>query len=409
MNAADNRLIDPDEALRLVLHAAQRRRPRPMPPVEACGLQLAESIRADRDYPPFDRAVMDGVAVRTCDAGTTVTVAGEVAAGDYVTTEVVPGSCLEIMTGAACPVGAEAIVPKEEIHRDVDRTTLPHEIEPGQYIAPKGCECRQGTTVLQTGRTVTPLAVAVMASFGVESVEVIPRPSMGVITTGGELIPPGREPAPAQIRDSNGPMLVAMARDMGVDRPPHLHAEDCIEAIVSALKEVADRDVIVLTGGVSVGTYDLVPAALEAYGAEQVFHKVTQKPGKPLLVAKKGQQLLFGLPGNPLAVHLCFYRYVAAAIRAMEGKPPTREPIAGRLAEPIEPKTSRTFFVPAHADRAEGDAPRWRIHPLPGVSSADVFTSSQANCYARVPPGTAAIPAGEILELTWIGSAPWPN
>ena len=402
------RMMEPNEALRLVLESATPLPPQCVPLEEACGLQLAGEIRADRDYPPLPRAMMDGYAVRAADAGKMVVVVGEVTAGQIVETEVTERHCLEIMTGAACPAGTEAVVQKEHVHRDGHRVTLPKAIRVGQHIAPQGSECRTGQLVLGPGETITPLATAVMASFGMEAVPVTPRPSLAVITTGGELVPPHTDPAPQQIRDSNGPMLLAMARSMGLNRLPHLHAEDRLEAILHVLEQVATVNVIVLTGGVSVGTYDLVPLALERYGTELVFHKVRQKPGKPLLLARKDSQLVFGLPGNPLASHLCFHRYVAAAIRGMQHKPPVPAPVSGTLTDPVHPRRGRTFFVPACAQPAAG-ARQWLIRPLPAVSSADVFASCRANSYVQVPPGGAKIPAGEMLAFQWIGGAPWPN
>jgi molybdopterin molybdotransferase len=401
-------MITPDEALHLVVEAVCPLGARDVPLLEACGLQLAQSVEADRDYPPFDRAMMDGYAVRTADAGRRVLVTGEIPAGEYVRREVVEGSCQEIMTGAPCPPGTEAVVPKEDVRRSGDEAALPRHISHGQHIAPQGSECPAGQAVLRPGETVTPMAVAVMASFGIRSIRVTPRPSLGVITTGGELTQSGHDPAPGQIRDSNGPMLVAMAVDMALDEPPHLHAEDTTEAILDSLRKVGSRNIVLLTGGVSVGSYDLVPEAVAALGAEVVFHKVTQKPGKPLMVAKRDEQILFGLPGNPLAVHFCFNRYVAAAIRKMEGKPPAADAIRGRLAGPVEPKDSRTYFVTARAERTD-DADTWQVHPMPGVTSADMFASAGANCYVEVPCGGRQLRPGETVTFTWIGNAPWPN
>ena len=403
------RMIDPDAALRLVLKSVTRHPPQRLPLHEICGLQLAEEIRADRDYPPFPRAMMDGYAVRVADAAATIEVVGEVAAGCIVKTPVREGCCLEIMTGAPCPPGTEAVVQKEHVRRSGSQVTLPKEIKPGCHIAPRGSECRGGVVVLRPGDTITPLATAVIASTGLETVLVTRRPSLAVITTGTELVSPGSEPAPGQIRDSNGPMLVAMVRDLRIEKPLHLHVSDSEDEILQALNKVAKYDIVLLTGGVSVGNHDLVPRVLQDFGAEAVFYKVRQKPGKPLLMAKKGSQLLFGLPGNPLACHLCFHRYVAAAIRLMEGKAPVLTPVSATLMAAVQPKKGKTYFLAARADRADEASNSWRLHPLHGVSSADVFTSSKANCYAEVPPGCSEIPAGEVLLFTWIGAAPWPN
>jgi molybdopterin molybdotransferase len=286
---------------------------------------------------------------------------------------------------------------------------LPDRITPGEHVTPQGSECQTGELVLKPGDTITPLAVAVIASLGRTNVLLRRRPSLAVITTGSELVPPGGQPGPGQIRDSNGPMLVSMARDMGIEDPAHLHVADSREEILHALAEVAEHDVVLLTGGVSMGNYDFVPETLDAYGAKLVFHKVAQKPGKPLLLAKKGPQLLFGLPGNPLACHLCFHRYVSAAIRVSEGKPPVAPSFSGQLEEPVRPRKVRTYFVPGWAERPAGAGEVWPVHPLPGVSSADVFTPCRANCYLEVPPGEEPVAAGQFLRLTWIGSAPWSN
>lgn len=372
-------------------------------------MRLAEPIVADRDYPPFPRAMMDGYAVAVADAGRSVDVLGEVAAGQEPPGSVAPGHCYEIMTGAPCPPGTESVVQMEQVRRNGKNVTLPAKIEPGQHIAPRGSECPADKTVLQPGETISPLAVAVMASCGKDSVRVFPRPQVAVITTGTELVQPGQTPTPVQIRDSNGPMLVVMARDMGLDLPEHRHADDRLESLLDALNRSADADIILLTGGVSVGNYDLVPKALDEFGAQTVFRKVTQKPGKPLLLAHDGEQLFFGLPGNPLASHFCFHRYVAAAIRRMEGKPSDLKALQGELAEPVNRKRGRTYFVAARAEHADDAAGGWRVYPLPGVSSADVFASCPANCYIQIPPGEDAVGAADAVSFTWIGNAPWPN
>jgi len=402
-------LICPDEAIHLVLGEKLVRQTRAVPLTEACGMQLAEPITADRDFPAFPRAMMDGYAVRVSDAGRTINVIGEVAAGSEAPGSVETESCYEIMTGAPCPPGTEAVVQNEHVRRDGKRVTLPGRIDAGQHIAPQGSECRRGEVVLQPGRTISPLGVAVIASCGRESVRVIPRPRLAVITTGTELVSTGESPGLAQIRDSNGPMLVAMARDMGLQTPSHRHADDRIDSLLDALRQNAEADIVLLTGGVSAGNYDLVPKAIEDYGATTIFHKVNQKPGKPLLMARKDEQLIFGLPGNPLASHFCFHRYVAAAVRQIEGKATDQQPLRGALIESVRRKPTRTHFVPARAARDNKEVGRWTVRPVPGVSSADIFASCHANCYVEVPSGGGLIDIGEVLSFTWIGNAPWPN
>jgi len=406
VDAAPAHMIAPDEALLLV---GERTSPRPIQRVRleaACGLQLAQDVRTEHDFPSFARAMMDGYAVRVSDAGQTVRVVGEVPAGASSAEVVSEGVCLEIMTGAVCPEGTEAVVPKEVAHREGDLVTLPKNLELGRHIAPPGSECRAGSVVLKRGDTMTPLAVAVVASLGRQEVEVFPRPTAAVITTGAELVSVDSELAPGQIYDSNGPMLVALLDEFRIEDRTYRHVVDQREAILEALEEAAEKDIILLSGGVSAGNYDLVPDCLAEYGATVVFHKVRQKPGKPLLFATKGEQLLFGLPGNPLACHQCFHRYAAAAIRGIQGK--TAEPLqsVGVLAGEVVPKSGRTHFVPALAAQEES---HWVLSPLPSVSSADIFSTSQANCYIEVPPGKQPFVAGKSLRFTWIGGAPWAN
>ena len=184
-------MIDPDEALQRVQQAAVPGDPCAMPPGDAAGLRLAQDVNADRDYPAFDRAMMDGYAVRLADAGDTVEVTGEIAAGTAPQGSFGPGRSVEIMTGAPCPAAAEAVVPRENTTRSGDRVTLPRRLLPGQHIAVAGSECAAGATVVRHGDVVTPLAVAVMASFGVRQVRVYPPPSVGIVTTGAELVGPG--------------------------------------------------------------------------------------------------------------------------------------------------------------------------------------------------------------------------
>ena len=398
-------MIDPDEALQLVLENAKPGQASRVPLDEACGLRLAEAVRADRDYPPFVRAMMDGYAVRSEDAGRAVIIAAQVAAGHEAAVRVAAGRCAEIMTGAPCPPGTEAVTAKERARRDGARVVLPEAIAAGDGIAAQGSECRAGSVVASPGERITPLVVAVLATVGVRTVCVLPRPSLAVITTGPELVPPDRQPSTAQIRDSNGPMLVAMARGMGLPGPLHLHADDTVGAIVQALQRASDRAIVVLTGGVSEGAYDLVPKALETFGAEIIFHKVRQKPGKPLLFARKASQLFFGLPGNPLAAHLGFHRYVAAAVRRMTGEAPAPEPSLGRLAAPVQADGQRTRFVLSRARRDPPDSTGWQVHPLNSATSADLFSPSGANCYLWVPPGERGLEAGAVVPFVWIGDA----
>ncbi len=392
-------MITPEQAERMVLGAARPRPPQKLPAEEAAGLILAEPVWVDCDCPPFARAMMDGYAVRLASAGKTIPVIGEIAAGQSSDVPVSDDACVAIATGAPCPPQAEAVVHKEHARYENGKVTLPTQCVPGSHIAAPGSECRAGQVVAERGRRVTGLMVAAMAAVGCREVQVVPRPQAAVITTGAELVSAGREPQGAQIRDSNGPMLAAMLAAMGVPCPVRAHASDQAEAILHALDDAHDCDLVLLSGGVSAGTYDLVPEAVERYGAEVVFHKVRQKPGKPLLLARKGDQLLFGLPGNPLAAHLCLERYVRLAILRMQGRtdPPARS--WGRLAARVWPKAGRTYFVTALCGPPGDTSAPWRLSPLIGASSADVFNTCDANGYIVVPTGREEHAPGKLLEF----------
>jgi molybdopterin molybdotransferase len=389
-------MLTPEAALSLVTESVRPLSPRRFPRHEALGLMSAEPIRADRNYPPFPRAMMDGYAVRVADAGRTIPVVGEIAAGRQIEAVTGEGTCIEIMTGGCCPPGTEAVVQKEHVRREESNVALPAEISPGQHIAPPASECCEGEEVLPSGTIISPLAVAAMATFGIEIVTAIPRPSIAIITTGSELAAVGVKPSPVQIRDSNGPMLAALAAERGIDISFSMTVPDRLEDVLTAVATSTDKDLVLIAGGVSVGTYDFVPRALKEYGAEIVFHRVAQKPGKPLLMARKDNQILFGLPGNPLGCHLGFHRYVAAAIYLMGGKPlsPT---YTGRVIQLIRPKSGRTHFIPAQAFWQDGD---WSLQPLPGVSSADVFHASKANSYLHIPPSCEDIAEGGVVEFS---------
>ncbi len=216
------------------------------------------------------------------------------------------------------------------------------------------------------GDVLTPLGVAVLASFGRESVRMTPRPSVAVITTGAELVPLGRPVAPHQIRDSNGPMLQAAIIQAGLATPLRLHADDRPEAIREALERSADRDLILLTGGVSAGCYDLVPQVLRDFGSQILFHKVRQRPGKPVLLVRKGSLLLFGLPRNSLACYVGFLRHTAVALRSLVGGSPEPASSRGRLTAPIRYRGRRTCFCPAFATKSAA-SPEWSSAPLAGV------------------------------------------
>ena len=392
-------LLDPDRALALVLEAAPGPRPERRPAADALGRILLEPVVAVVAQPPFDKAMMDGFAVRCADSGRRVDCLGEVAAGSVPGVQVSPGHVVEIMTGAPCPTGTEAVVKVEETKRENGRVKLPDVINEHQHIQIEASVCRPGDEVLPSGGVVSSVGLATAVAVGVAEVVVADAPSMTVITTGSELRAPNGPLGPAQIYNSNGPMLQAMAIRSGVEDVLTIDAEDTRKSLSVAIESADQAEIVVLTGGVSMGRYDLVPQTLVDLGWEQIFHKVRQKPGKPLLVAKKGERLAFGLPGTPLGSHFGFHRYVAAAIRKRLGLCGERPRHSGSLAEALWLKNGRTLFRLARAVR---DGEGWLILPLEWNGSSDLVGPATANCYVRLEPGEHDLDTGAELMFEFV-------
>jgi len=396
------RMIDPDRALELVFEHAPKPRGENCPVSEALGRVLAEEILSDGDHPPFDRAMMDGFAVRVADAGGRAEVAEIVAAGRLPSQPVTEGLCAEIMTGAPCPEGTEAVVPVEATHREGKVVTLPAHLRAGDHVQPRGTMAQAGDRVLGPGDEVTPLAVASLSAFGRATVEVYRRLRVAIITTGDELLATTETPSGATIRDTNGPMLAAMAREGDAANVAVTHASDTEASLTAAFETTIDADIVVLSGGVSAGRYDLVPQVAATSGFEPVFHKVTQKPGKPLLFATDGgTRLLFGLPGNPRSSHFCFTRYVAPMMRAAIGRPVRAPARRGRFGHAHHVTNRRTLFMPVRVDD-DGDG-GFVITPLKDRGSADLFTTARANGYVRLEAGEHHIEADEAATFEWMG------
>ncbi|MBI4863927.1 MAG: molybdopterin molybdotransferase MoeA [Candidatus Riflebacteria bacterium] len=319
------------------------------------------------------------------------------------------GRPLEIMTGAPCPAGTQAVIEKERVRCEGAVAALPSDFAPFDNIAALGSECRTGRVVLRAGDLLTPLGVAAAASFGMRNVLVLPAPRVAVITTGGELADPDEALIPGRIRNTNGPMVAALLMEMGLDPPLVVRSGDNLDELARAIVGVDRADLIVLTGGVSVGKYDLVPDVMKSLGAEVVFSKVRQKPGKPLLFALREEQLLFGLSGNPLACHLGFSRYVAAAVRRLAGDVAVEDPEWGTITEAIRPSSGRTHFVLAVSTQGGSPDRPWMLSILPTVGAADIFGPCRANCYVEVPPGSQPIAVGDRLGFRWLGKPVRPR
>jgi molybdopterin molybdotransferase len=366
---------------------------------------LALDVFADTDLPPFDRAQMDGYAVRSADLRETparLRVVGEAAAGSGWRGTLQTGEAVRIMTGAPLPAGADSVQQVEltresEGGRTVEVDRAP---EPGQFYVPRGSEIREGERVLEAGEEIGAARAAVLASFGYAQVPVLRRPRVAVLATGTELVPVGQRPGEDQIRDSNSYSLAAYARLAGaaVERLPF--AGDDPELLRDEIERAAARsDVLVLSGGVSMGRYDFTKAALHALGAELFFERVALRPGKPTVFARlPGGALVFGLPGNPVSVSVTFNLFARTALRRMQGArdaAPAEE--CAVLSRPAKGAHERASYLPAALSTDAGG--RLLAEPLKWGGSSDFVAFARATALVIVPADVKVIEAGSVVKV----------
>ena len=362
----------------------------PVPLAEAVGRVLAEGILADIDMPPFDRSQMDGFAVRaedTAGAPVELAVAGESAAGSGWFDELLPGTAVRIMTGAPVPPGADA-VQKVELTAESDGVVrIIERVEMGRNIVACGAEVAAGTPIFEKGERITDAMIAPLAAFGKANVLAGRRPRVSVLSTGSEIVPVDELPGRDQIRNSNGPALRALTLKFGGVPTVHPAVGDGMDELISAIANAArDSDILVITGGVSVGKYDLTKDALGRLGGEIFFEKVRLKPGKPAVFAKLGGCLVFGLPGNPVSAAVTFYLFVRPAILAMQGAADTRlRSATAVLASAVKAPAERDALVPARL-ATDGHA-RLIAVPLVSQGSSDLVSFAEAEALVSVPQG----------------------
>lgn len=371
----EGHLLDVNEALRRLAEAI------PIPGLPA--------MVADRDDPAMDRSAMDGVALRAGDGRSPRRLLGTLFAGDDPSRFTVgPGEAVGIMTGACLPPGADAVVPVERIQREGDSVLPLESPTAGDHIRRKGEQARAGNALLEAGRPWSAARAALAAQIGRE-LPLPRRPVVGVAPTGDELV---ANPTPWQIRDSNGPMLEVLAFRLGAEvrRLPRL--EDEAGALERALRNLEGIDILLTSGGVSMGEKDLLPGVLRAMGATLLFHRIRLKPGKPMLAARLGDLTILGLPGNPVSAYLnalLFLPVALARIQGGEALDPWKE---GHLAGPVLNKGDRPLLHPCQL--LEG-----QLHPLPSKGSADLVRLAQADACAWIPPGGTGAGRARYLLL----------
>jgi len=393
-------MITVDQAQNIILQKVQPLGVEEVRIEDAAGRILAEPVRADIDLPPFDRARMDGYAVRSSDVSTApveLRVLGEIAAGAEFSDSVGPGQAVKIFTGAPVPPGADAVQKVEVTSIRGEYVEIAEAVSKGQFITPRASEVAIGEMITDAGREIGPAEMSVLASFGYSRVKVGRRPRVAVMSTGSELVDVSTKPSGAQIRNSNSYTLSSYAARAGAMVDLLGTVTDTPEATRAALIGAADNhDVVITSGGVSMGDYDLVKAALKEIGAEIFFDRVVIRPGKPIVFAKRDETYFFGLPGNPVSTSVTFNVFVRPAIRRLQGDPnPLPNTVRAVLTKALRDSSSRRSYLPARLSIEDGRA---MIESLKWGGSSDLVAFMKANALIIVREDVHEIPEGEIVE-----------
>ncbi len=397
------RMINPAQAEQLIRQHVPALPVESLPLAQCAGSILREGIHAERDHPPFDRVAMDGIALDSASVRQgcrSFTIRGTQAAGAAPLQLESGAGCLEAMTGAVLPGGCDAVVPVEQI-TVADGTAILNEgltVEAWQNVHRRASDAHQGTLLLKPGTRMNAPEVAIAAGAGFARVRVSVQPMVLVVSTGNELVEPGLPILPHQVRRSNAYGVAAGLRRQGFTRVADDHLlDDAGQMLARLRRHLATHDVLILSGGVSMGKFDLVPRTLSELGVREVFHKVEQRPGKPLWFGiTDAGKVVFGLPGNPVATLVCLSRYVIPALNAAMGEPAV-ENRSIALKEPVSVSSRMTQFMPVRVE-TDADGRPWAV-PRPTNGSGDFASLAGTGGFVELPPGPGTWPAGFIAPL----------
>lgn len=389
-------MISVKEAKQLIQIHTWPSTPVSLPLQQAAGLVLAQDISATISIPAFNQSSMDGYAFSWTDWQThrTLKIQGAIPAGITESRTLLPGQATRIFTGAAVPEGADTVVMQEKIILENALLTIKDEqLQQGQNVRLKGSEIRAGALALPKGSNLSPAAMGFLAGIGTTQVTVYPAPAVSIIITGNELQQPGIPLQYGQVYESNSYSLTAALQQVQVRQVQVLSAPDELDQLAQVLAHaLQNSDVVLLTGGISVGDYDFVLEAATRCGVHQVFHRIKQRPGKPLYFGKRSSQLVFGLPGNPSSVLTCFYEYVVPALEQLMSKTGLIKQQWVPIALPYQKKISLTQFLKA---RYDGHS----VTPLDAQESYRLSSFATANCLVCLDEGEKEYEAGELVEI----------
>jgi molybdopterin molybdotransferase len=387
-------MISVKEAKELINNTVGSLKSKRLPLTAAAGLVLGEDIQAITDIPNFRQSSMDGYAIRF-EAGRSVfKLVGEMAAGSDKALEIRPDEAARIFTGAALPSGADTVVMQEKVALEDGQIRIEDRgVQAFQHVRERGAEIKSGALAMQAGTVLSPAAIGFLAGIGIPEVQAIPAPVVSIILTGNELQEPGNTLAFGQVYEANSAMLKAALAPLGIRDVSVLRAEDDLKILEDVLSQaLLEADLVLLTGGVSVGDYDFVVAAARNCGVKQAFHKIRQKPGKPLFFGSKYQKIVFGLPGNPSSVLSCFYQYVVPAIGRMMGKALGLDIAQAVLTHDYTKAPGLTHFLKGRFDNGN-------VTPLHAQESFRLHSFAEANCLIVLEETASDYKAGEQVEV----------
>lgn len=366
---------------------------------DALGFVLAEEIKTDREYPPFHRSTRDGYAVRAAEAasGATLRCVAEIKAGDTVSQPLALGACVQIMTGAAVPDGADAVIMIEHTARNGDSVRFERAAQAGQNIVPRGSEAQRNQTILRPGARLGYAELALAAQVGATQLRCASKPRIAILSTGDEVVAVDQQPGAFQIRNSNSVSLAAQVRLAGGEPVLLGNAADRVEDLGEKISRGLREDVLVLSGGVSMGKYDLVETVLKDLGVEFYFDAVAIRPGKPAVFGKCQDTFVFGLPGNPVSTMVTFELFVVPAIDLLSGAAARDLPLVeANLAAALNEKPGMTHFLPARVEW-RGTAPE--VKSVPWQGSGDIAALASTNCFLVVAADRSQVNVGETMPI----------
>ena len=385
------------QAERLVLESVAAWPAERVPLSCATGRILRQNVLAERDLPPYDRATMDGIALRWkswASGQREFPLEGMQSAGQPPGTLADPQATWRIATGAALPAGADTVVPVEKIVAASNAVRIVDNYRPerSQFIHKRGSDRRAGALLLKAGQPIGGVEMALLSANGVAKPSVAPDPQIALISTGDELVGLTSRPKPWQIRSSNGPAMAALLQRNGYSNVKATHAPDDPAVLAERIKEaLSQSDALILSGGVSKGAKDYVPGVLTKLGAKAIFHRVRQRPGFPLWFGTHGETPIFGLPGNPVSSLVCLRRYVIPALQMAQGARP-ESPQYATLAEDVTFRPALTWFLPVRLSTGQDN--QLLAHPRQTNTSGDFASLAQTDGFAQLPAGRSYFTSG---------------